>query len=207
EAVTGNTELVVPYYGFNGGWDDASIFDEFAWDADSYYGITLLADDEGNDITGGTHAGKYVPERFAFSPNADGLQDMAVPVYSLIRNAKEFEVNVLDAAGKKLRTIRTASSLTKHYSATEPYTFNPLNGWDGIIDGKPAKDGKYQIQLRAVIDYPNAQWQSISFPIIVDTVAPEAAAKYDAQTKTVSVTKFADNASGAGADRWEVFVN
>ncbi|MBD8013347.1 S8 family serine peptidase [Planococcus wigleyi] len=207
EAVTGNTELVVPYYGFNGGWDDASIFDEFAWDADSYYGITLLADDEGNDITGGTHAGKYVPERFAFSPNDDGLQDMAVPVYSLIRNAKEFEVNVLDAAGKKLRTIRTASSLTKHYSATEPYTFNPLNGWDGMIDGKPAKDGKYQIQLRAVIDYPNAQWQSITFPIIVDTVAPEAAAKYDAQTKTVSVTKFADNASGAGADRWEVFVN
>ena len=207
EEVTGNTELVVPYFGFNGGWDDASIFDEFAWDADSYYGITQLADDQGNDITGGTHAGKFVPERFAFSPNGDGLQDMAVPVYSLIRNAKEFEVNVLDAAGKKLRTIRTASNLTKHYSATAPYTFNPLNGWDGMIDGKPAKDGSYQIQLRAVIDYPNAQWQSISFPIIVDTVAPEAAAKYDAATKTVSVSKFADSASGVGADRWEVFVN
>ncbi|TWT07015.1 S8 family serine peptidase [Planococcus sp. CPCC 101016] len=207
EEVTGNTELVVPYFGFNGGWDDASIFDDFAWEKDSYYGITQLADDKGNDITGGTHAGKFVPERFAFSPNGNGLQDMAIPVYSLLRNAKQFEVNVLDATGKKLRTIRTASNLTKHYSTTSYYTFNPLNGWDGMIDGKPAKDGNYQIELRAVIDYPNAEWQSITFPIIVDTVAPEAAATYDAASKTVNVAKFADNASGAGADRWEVFVN
>ncbi|EIM05051.1 S8/S53 family peptidase [Planococcus antarcticus DSM 14505] len=207
EEVTGNTELVVPYFGFNGGWDDASIFDGFTWDADSYYGITQLADESGNDITGGTHAGKFVPERFAFSPNGDELQDMAIPVYSLMRNAKEFEVNVLDKAGKKLRTIRTASSLTKHYSSTEPFTFNQLNGWDGMIDGKPAKDGAYQIQLRAVIDYPNAQWQSINFPIIVDTVAPKAAATYTAATKTVNVSKFADNASGVGADRWEVYLN
>ena len=207
EEASGNTQLVVPYFGFNGGWDDASIFDDFAWDADTYYGETKLTDDEEIDITGGTHAGKFVPERFAFSPNDDGLQDMAVPVYTLMRNAKAFEVNVLDAAGKKLRTIRTASDLIKHYSATEPITFNPLNGWDGMIDGKPAKDGSYQIQLRAVIDYPNAQWQSISFPVIIDTVAPEAAASYDAETKTVKVTKFADNASGVGADRWEVFIN
>ncbi|MBT2571999.1 S8 family serine peptidase [Planococcus sp. ISL-110] len=207
EEVTGNTELVVPYFGFNGEWDDASIFDEFTWEDGSYYETTLLADDQGNDITGGTHAGDYVPERFAFSPNGDDLQDMAVPVYSLMRNAKAFEVNVLDKAGKKLRTIRTASNLTKHYSATLPYTFNPLNGWDGMINGEPAKDGAYQIQLRAVIDYPNAQWQSINFPIIVDTVAPEAEATYNAETKTVNVTKFADNASGVGADRWEVYLN
>lgn len=207
EDVTGNTQVVVPYFGFNGGWDDASIFDDFAWDADTYYGETKLTDDDEIKITGGTHAGKFIPERFAFSPNGDDLQDIAVPVYTLMRNAKAFEANVLDAAGKKLRTIRTASDLAKHYTSTDPITFNPLNGWDGLIDGKPAKDGSYQIQLRAVIDYPNAQWQSISFPVIIDTVAPKAAASYDAATKTVNVTKFADNASGVGADRWEVFVN
>ncbi|MGB6408710.1 MAG: S8 family serine peptidase [Planococcus donghaensis] len=210
EEVTGNTPLVVPYFGFNGGWDDARIFDKFAWDAGSYYGITQLADENGNDITGGTHANGFVPERFAFSPNGDGMQDMAVPVYSLMRNAKEFEVNVLDATGKKLRTIRTSSNLTKHYAATAtnpPYTFKESNGWDGKVADKLLKDGKYQIQLRAVIDYPNAQWQSINFPIIVDTVAPEATATYNAETQTVNVSKFADNASGAGADRWEVFVN
>ncbi|ANU27523.1 S8 family serine peptidase [Planococcus versutus] len=211
EEVTGNPELVVPFFGFNGGWDDANIFDTFTWAKDTFYGITLLADDEGNDITGGTHASEdYVPERFAFSPNDDGLQDMAVPVYSLMRNAKQFEVNVLDAKGKELRTIRSASNLTKNYaaSATNPqYTFNPLNGWDGMIDGKPAKDGKYQIQLRAVIDYKGAEWQTLTFPIIVDTVAPEAAATYAASTKTVNVSKFADNASGVGVDRWEVYLN
>lgn len=207
EEVTGNTELVVPYFGFNGGWDDASIFDEFAWEAGSYYKTTLFADENGIEITGGTHADKLVPERFGFSPNGDELQDMAVPVYSLMRNAKAFEVNVLDTAGKKLRTISTGSSLTKHYSSTESFTYDELNGWDGMINGKLAKDGAYQIQLRAVIDYPNAQWQSINYPIIIDTVAPEAEATYNAETKTVNVTKFADNASGVGADRWEVYLN
>ncbi|MCM3610374.1 S8 family serine peptidase [Planococcus sp. MERTA32b] len=211
EEVTGNTSLIVPYFGFNGGWDDARIFDYFTWDANSYYGVTLLTDENGMDITGGTHIEEdYAPEHFAFSPNGDGTLDKVIPVYSLLRNAKEFEINVLDESGKKLRTIKTAENLTKHYSATAPdlpYTFNPANGWDGKALGKTVADGQYQLQLRAVIDYPNAEWQSIEFPIIVDTVAPEAEADYNAATQTVEVADFVDNENGSGADRWEVYLN
>lgn len=205
EEITGNTSLVVPYFGFNGEWDDARIFDYFAWDeVMTYYGMTLLADGDGNILNGGTHLDGYDPEKFAFSPNGDGSVDSVIPVYSLIRNAKEFEVNILNEAGTVIRTIRTADNLVKHYDGTASYTYNPDFAWDGKARGKVVADGDYQIQLRAVIDFPDAEWQSIEFPITVDTVAPEAAATYNAATKTVEVSSFTDN---TGADRWEVYLN
>lgn len=207
EEITGNTSLVVPYFGFNGEWDDARIFDYFAWDeVMTYYGFTLLADGDGNILNGGTHLAEdvYDTEKFAFSPNGDGSVDSVIPVFSLIRNAKEFEVNVLNEAGTVIRTIRTAENLTKHYSGTDSFTYNPAYAWDGKARGKTVADGDYQIQLRAVIDYPNAEWQSIEFPITVDTVAPEAAATYNAAAKMVEVSSFTDN---TGVDRWEVYLN
>lgn len=206
EDVTGNTSLVVPYFGFNGEWDDASIFDYFAWEGLSFYGDTLLASGDGFILNGGTHLGanQFDPSKFAFSPNGDGSVDTVVPVYTLVRNAKQFEVNILNAAGTKIRTIRTAENLIKHYSAANPATFNRNFAWDGKANGQVVADGDYQIQLRAVIDYPNAEWQSIEFPVKVDTVAPTAKADYDAETKTVNVTEFTDN---TGTDRWEVFLN
>ncbi|HSI65802.1 MAG TPA: S8 family serine peptidase, partial [Planococcus sp. (in: firmicutes)] len=141
EDVTGNTSLVVPYFGFNGGWDDASIFDYFAWEGMTYYGETHLADGDGNVLNGGTHLNDYDTAKFAFSPNGDGSVDSVIPVYSLMRNAKEFEVNILNAAGTKIRTIRTAKELTKHYSGTNPATFNSNFAWDGKANGKTVADG------------------------------------------------------------------
>lgn len=207
EEVTGNPELVIPYFGFNGGWDDANIFDYVAWNDSTYYGMTFLADEKGNTITGGTHQPNYVPERFAFSPNGDGIMDQVIPVYSLLRNAKEFEVKVLDASGKTLRTIHTDKELVKNYSADEAYNFDKENAWNGKVLEKAVADGDYQIQLSAVIDYENAQWQSITFPVKVDTVAPTAKASFNKSAKLVEVASFTDNPKGAGADRWEVFLN
>lgn len=210
EETSGNVPLSVPFFGFNGSWDDASIFDYNAWEELTYWGAQGLADEIGNYIAGPTLGEGFDPTKFAFSPNGDGNVDSAIPVYSLIRNAKNFEVNILDADGNKVRTIRTATNLTKHYtsSATSlPYTYNPDNGWDGLINGKAAADGQYQIQLRAVIDFEGAKWQSIEFPIIVDTVKPKAKIKYDKKSKTVSLSDVADNESGVGIDRVEVYVN
>lgn len=204
EEVTGNTELVVPYFGFNGEWDDASIFDDFAWDPMTYYGQTMLADDKGFILNGGTHIEGFDPTKFAFSPNGDGLQDGVIPVFSLMRNVKQFELNVLDANGKKLRTIRTEKELVKNYDSTEPFIFSPNFTWDGKALGKVVADGNYKLQLRAVIDYPNAEWQSIEFPVIVDTKAPTAKASFDPKTKKVIVNSFTDN---TGPDRWEVYLN
>ena len=210
EETTGTVPLTVPFFGFNGSWDDAPIFDDFAWDPANYYGMQALADEQGNFIAGPTLGAGFDPSKFAFSPNGDGNVDKAIPVYSLMRNAKQFEVNILDAAGNKLRTIRTEKNLTKHYANTAtslPYTYNPAYGWDGLINGKPAVDGQYQIQLRAVIDFEGAEWQSVEFPVIVDTVKPTADIRYDKKKQVLSVAKLADNKNGVGIDRVEVLLN
>lgn len=210
EETSGNVPLNVPFFGFNGSWDDASIFDYNAWEGLSYWGAQGLADENGNYIAGPSLGEGFDPSKFAFSPNGDGNVDSAIPVYSLIRNAKNFEVNILDAEGNKVRTIRTETGLRKHYASTAtslPYTYNPAYGWDGLINGKLAADGQYQIQLRAVIDFEGAEWQSIEFPIIVDTVKPTADVSYDKKTKVISVANLADNQSGVGIDRVEVLLN
>ncbi|WP_075618340.1 S8 family serine peptidase [Paenisporosarcina indica] len=210
EETSGNVPLTVPFFGFNGSWDDASIFDEFLWDDLTYWGYQALADEHGDFISGPSLGEDFDPTKFAFSPNADGNVDKAIPVYSLVRNAKNFEVNVLDANGKKVRTIRTAKNLTKHYAdtATSPgYTYNQSNGWDGKINGKLAADGQYSIELRAVIDFEGAEWQSVEFPIILDTVAPTADLAFNAETKTVTIANAKDNQGGVGIDRVEVLVN
>lgn len=207
QEVTGNTPLIVPYFGFNGEWDDAPIFDDVAWDPGTVFASTFLADDFGIIIKGGSHQQGFAPERFAFSPNGDGTRESVVPVFSLLRNAKGLEVNVLDAAGNKLRTLQTAKNLVKNFSSTFSYYYNPLNEWNGEVLGKTVADGQYQLQMRAVIDYPDAEWQSLTIPILVDTVSPTASAALDVQTKTVTVANFADNAGGGGPDRWEVFLN
>lgn len=210
EETSGNVPLAVPFFGFNGSWDDAPIFDYNTWEDLSYWGVQGLADEDGNYISGPSLGADFDPSKFAFSPNGDGTIDKVIPVYSLIRNAKEFEVNVLDADGKKLRTIRTASNLTKHYisnATRNPYTFNPAYGWDGKINGKAAVDGQYTLELRAVIDFPGAEFQSLKYPIIVDTVAPTADIAFDAATKEVTVAYAADNTGGVGIDRVEVYVN
>ncbi|WP_317851900.1 S8 family serine peptidase [Planococcus sp. 4-30] len=207
EEVTGNTPLAVPYFGFNGEWDDAPIFDDVAWDPGTVFASTFLTDDFGMIINGGSHQQGFVPERFAFSPNGDGARESIIPVFSLLRNAKQLEVNVLDAAGKKLRTLQTAENLVKNFSTQFSYYYNPLNEWNGEVLGKMVEDGQYQIQMRAVIDYPDAEWQSLTMPILVDTVSPTANAALNAETQTVTVTNFEDNTGGGGADRWEVFLN
>ncbi|TQR20353.1 S8 family serine peptidase [Psychrobacillus vulpis] len=208
EDTSGNVPLTVPFFGFNGSWDDASIFDKFLWEDLTYWGFQALADEKGNFINGSSLSEDFDPSKFAFSPNGDGTLDKVIPVYSLLRNAKNFEINILDANGKKLRTIRTEKYLTKHYinSATRsPYTYNLVNGWDGLINGKPAADGQYKIQLRGAIDFEGAQWQSIEYPIIVDTKAPTAEIEFNASTKTLAIANASDQ--GGGIDRVEVYVN
>lgn len=208
EEITGNVPLSVPFFGFNGNWDDAPIFDYFAWDNLTYWGYTALADEQGLFITGGTDG--FNPNRFGFSPNDDGVRDLAIPVFSLFRNAKQFKVEVVDTEGNVLRTIRTANNLTKHYTSSAtalPYTYNVDYGWDGKINNVLAADGDYILRLSGVIDYRDAQWQSIDFPVKVDTAAPTAEIAFDNKTKTVTAENFQDSEMGTGVDHWQVLVN
>lgn len=190
--------LTVPFFGFNGSWDDAPIFDDNFWEETTKYGIHgMIATKEGYSLPGKTFEDEsYDYTTVAFSPNGDGVFDTALPIFSLKRNVKNFEVNILDKDGKKLRTIGTSKNLRKHYDPTSSYyTFNPLYAWDGKINGKTPVEGEYQIEIKAVIDFEGAEWQSMAYPIKLDVTAPTLAVDVDT-TEEVMSFETADNLSG-----------
>lgn len=199
-----NVPLVVPFFGYNGKWDQAPIFDKFRWETGKVYSYTSLIDEEGYFITGGDTNN---PARFGFSPNGDGVQDAVMPLFSLTRNAKELKAEVTDKDGKVLRKLGSLSYLRKNYSASSPVVYSESLMWDGKINGKLAADGQYNIKLSAVIDFEGANWQSIVFPVKIDTVAPTAEIKFNEKTKTLSFKDIKDNEGGTGYYYTVILVN
>lgn len=213
-----NPEISVPYVGFKGEWDKAPIMDKSMWDEDSYYemtgAVTLAGKAEdgaeqfdflGEDL----QTGEIDPEKIAFSPNEDGAQDDALVILSFLRNAKEVKFNVLDENKEKVRTITTETHATKNYyddGQGPMYSLDSLRKWDGKIDGKAAPEGNYYLQVEAVIDYENADWQSLEIPIMLDTTAPELDAEFDAEAQEITVDA-QDDPDGAGLAYWDVQID
>lgn len=191
--------LTVPFFGFNGSWDDAPIFDENFWEETTKWGVQgLFTDKDGETLPGKVFADEdeYDFTSLAFSPNKDGELDTAMPIFTLKRNVKNFEVNILDKNGKKLRTIGTSKNLRKHYDPeAEAYTFNPLYAWDGKINGKAPVEGEYQIEIKAKIDFEGAEWQSKAYPIKLDVTKPTLAVDVNTDTKVMTLDA-QDNLSG-----------
>ncbi|QVY61240.1 S8 family serine peptidase [Cytobacillus gottheilii] len=205
-----NPELSVPYVGFKGEWDKAQIVDDARWTDTTFYGMTSLVDESLSFLGYSAFETGINPENIAFSPNGDGVQDQAIPVVSFLRNAKKVEYNILDSEGNKLRTIRTENHARKNYydgGRAQEYSLSTVRGWDGQIDLKPAAEGDYQYEIRAVVDYPDAEWQSFTMPIKVDVTAPEIEASYDAESKEITFANVADNEGGSGVYYIDVLVD
>src|SRR5699024_3200253 len=213
-----NPELHVPYVGFKGEWDSSPIVDKPVWDEDSYYEMTgvvtsLGEDEDGNMEYGfiGTdiETGEVDPEKIAFSPNGDGVQDDALMILSFLRNAKEVKFNVLDENKEKVRTITTEPYVRKNYydgGLAPAYSLSSSRIWDGKIDGKEAPEGQYYLQVEAVIDYDGASWQSMEVPVVLDTTSPEVEAEFDEEKQKVTVDAV-DNEDGSGLAYWDVLID
>lgn len=206
-----NPELTVPYVGFKGEWDAAPVLDAPSWEGTkSFYKMaSVLSGIDGEYFFKETNneTGKADPNVIAFSPNGDGIFDDSLVLFSTLRNAKELKINVLDSKGNHLRTLRTEYNVSKNYydrGLGLPYNFNPARAWDGKVKGKVVADGQYQLEVKAVIDFEGAKWQSFKFPVKVDTVVPEGSASYDAETKTITAS-FSDDFSGIS--NWDVLVD
>jgi lactocepin len=205
-----NPALTVPYVGFHGKWGQAPIVDAPMWDAKSFYGMTGLLDEDFNFLGFDNFTGDIKPEAMAFSPNGDGSQDKVIPLVSFLRNAKQVEYNVLDKDGKKIRTLRTENNVRKNYydgGRSPEYSLNAARAWDGVADLKNVPEGDYQIEVRAVVDYPGAEWQSFKFPVKVDVTAPTVEAAFNAETKELTLTNTADNENGSGLAYVDVLVD
>ncbi|WP_289134966.1 S8 family serine peptidase [uncultured Brevibacillus sp.] len=189
--------LRVPYFGFYGNWNEPRIMDEPMWEKGSQEkrtGVkTTWYHDKRNDkwkyrdylgVTGVGEEGaaKIDPTQIAFSPNGDGHYDTAAPSITFLRNARQVIVEVTDQSGKPIRTLVRDEKVSKYDQSKlgTPYYYTEREAWSW--DGKayvPEKgtyeqvaDGQYHFSIKAKIDGRNANWQTLTLPIRVDTKPP-----------------------------------
>lgn len=203
--LTSETETIpsigVPYLGFFGDWDKAPIIDDNNYNAvraPFYGGYTVMTWLDGTTyrFLGYPLAGQPDATKIAFSPNGDNKADSARFLGTFLRNAKDFEINILSKEGKLLRIITKEYEIRKNFynsGSGTMYRSNASWEWDGKLNNKLAADGEYIYQVKARVDYQDAEWQTVNFPIWVDTAAPEIkGAVYDKATKTLNI-QAADN--------------
>lgn len=184
-------DLSIPYTGFYGDWDEAPIIDKGVYDMeDSFYGHTGMLDE--NQVYLGVNAdGDFDASKIAISPNNDGVKDITLPVLSFLRNAKELDINILDANGNKVRDLVTEYNIRKDYydsGVGSQYKIHDIWTWDAMINNKLAEDGQYFYQINTKIDYKGASWQTDKFPVYVDTSAPEMIGyTYDSDSKELTI--------------------
>lgn len=194
----------LPYISFYGDWNkgpilDVSIYDKTNGDPAKnipanlqFYGAGYngLYTEVGEDtpFLGSTFEKTMDKTKIAISPNGDKTYDTASSYFTFLRNAKEYEVNILSKDREVLKTVELGSNVRKHFFDSDAK--NPkakdFGNWDGTINGAVV-EGDYIYQIKAKIDYSGKDWQYTEFPITVDnTKAVLSDLKYEPTTLTVS---------------------
>ncbi|MFP5114326.1 S8 family serine peptidase [Bacillaceae bacterium C204] len=222
-----NPTVSVPYVGFNGDWNKSPILDAMIYDDKidgSFYGWTGMltsagTDQEGNENFNYLGVNPAVPNDFedpayvspksaniAISPNGDGQNDNAIPILSFLRNAKSVEYKIVDKDGNVLRKIKSDTLVSKNFNdggrGAQNY-LNPANAWDGKVKNKLVADGQYFYEVDATIDYAGKDAQKVTFPVLVDTVAPTVTASVIGNKLTVGST----DVNGSGVAYYDITVN
>nr|WP_286181254.1 cell wall-binding repeat-containing protein [Bacillus sp. ISL-37] len=199
--------LSIPYVGFYGEWDRPDILDGFKdLGEDRFYELSS----GWNDMLFGT--GNFVapvPNKgfYPVSPNSDGWNDDIYPLPSFLRNADVAQFNILDSNGKFLRRVLLENDVRKTILNPQTgarYSFNPARAWDGKVNSQTVPDGLYQYEIKTVVDYEGAEWQSKKIPVYVDNTAPEVEAVFHEETSTVTWETVEE---GTGVEINAIFVN
>ncbi len=169
--------LVVPFVGFYGDWageESPRVLDGFGYyGEDSYFGFGVMVDQEGGVLGYDPEYGfEGILERIAISPGNEEARNMAIPVFSMMRNAEMVEFRALNEEGEIIREIETAEWMIKSFADNPAYFINEF-GWDGLDDdGDIVEDGQYTYEIASLPHYEDAKWQTKQIPVIIDTVAP-----------------------------------
>ncbi|WP_342433037.1 S8 family serine peptidase [Neobacillus sp. FSL H8-0543] len=205
--------LTVPYVGFFGKWDNPEIVDGFkGLGEDRFYDLDFIFGEGVPEVTdaAGEFTENLIPEKnvYALSPNGDGIYEDINPIPSFLRNAAEVQYNILDKDGNQLRRVKAEADVVKNaFDSANLGTAFSWRGdrvWDGKVKGEVVKDGLYYYEIKSVIDYAGAKWQSKKIPVLVDTTAPKVKAIYD-EKKTLVSWEASDE--GSGTYFYLVFVN
>ncbi|ASK62141.1 lactocepin precursor [Virgibacillus phasianinus] len=191
-------DLSIPYVGFYGNWDEPEVLDgiqdlgeERFYNFDKLFGPgvghDMLFGEEGYFVKPVEIDGKlYYP----VSPNGDGQYDTVYPLPAFMRNATEMQFNILNEDEKQIRRVLVEHDVVKTYfdgGNGSYYSFNPVRAWDGKNLSNVVDDGVYYYEIKSLIDYKGAEWQSDKYPLYVDTTAPEVNATYNAESGVLNI--------------------
>lgn len=219
EEGSSNPDLVLPYISFYGEWDRPDIIDSFGVEEkdephfyQDYYDFYKIKDaDDTVEYEDGTYYYDLVEVDgelvYPLSPNGDGLHEKINGNITLLRNADELQTNILNAEGEKIRTVNIEKDVRKNYFNGGSGTFLSYvnaRAWDGKVKGEVAEDGLYEYEYKAKVDYEDAQWQSKSLPVYIDTIAPEASVTVNEEDNTLEVSL---SDEGVGVKQFSVKVD
>jgi subtilisin family serine protease len=207
DEASGQPNLVVPYFGFYGDWSSVDVIDRHWSDPESVYGNTGLHFAQGNVIYSmGLDADQvYHEEYVAFSPFS-GSKQLLVPIFTFLRNAETFEMNILDANKKKLVDFSKVNSIRKHTfdGASLGSLFDDYGVWDGKINGEVVPDGQYYIQAIAK-PFGVTKTQEYLFPVKVDTALPTVQATLNETTGGKEIIVTGEDETGVEAFAYEIW--
>ncbi|SHJ13773.1 lactocepin [Clostridium cavendishii DSM 21758] len=209
-----NPNLSIPFVGYYGDWSKEQIVDAPAYDINSKVRQTLLLTTYPDNVVPFFNSGIA-----AISPNGDDYFDKIVPSLYFLRNAKELDVDIVDANGNSIRDLYKENNIKKNafeefIKGTKRNKILSLASWNGTIYNKatgnyePVKDGQYYYTIKTKVDLPNAKEQTIKLPIKIDTVAPKVeivSLNKDANNKYILKWKSNDDFSGVNSN--VVFIN
>jgi lactocepin len=211
--------LNVPYVGFYGEWDRPEILDGFMDQGESKYfdltGMFDYEDEEGNVYEEPVHdmliddwfAAPTEEGFYALSPNGDFMNDEINAFPAFLRNAAEVQFNILDENEKFLRRVKYEKDVVKSYFDAGdgvPFSYDYGRTWNGTVNSKTVKDGLYYYEIKSVIDYEGADYQSKKIPVYIDTVAPEVKVALDPENYAISWETVEE---GSGIMAHAIFVN
>lgn len=202
--------LSVPFVGFYGDWNTPKTIDPAFWEGDTFTEYTGLYDSNmlnylnylgvatNTAIDNYKHLiglgfnmnGDFNPNRIAISPFS-GYKEEAQAVYTLLRNAREFKLEIVDGNNQVVKTLfdnKTfrnpdgtypfAEGLRKNVLASSPLTqYAALFSWDGTdAQGNMVPEGQYYFRVSTKIHYDHIRpvaVQRYSMPVKVDVTPLE----------------------------------
>lgn len=200
-----NPTLSVPFAGFYGDWNRPKTIDTAFWEGDSYTEYTGLYDNDMLNLyniegyptdflldnyrhmvgLGFNMKGEFSKDTIAISPFTD-FKDSAQAVYTLLRNAREFKLVIVDEKNQVVKELFDNGQFTnpdgtkpfeegirKNVLASSPLTQYPaLFSWDGTDQqGNIVPEGQYYFKVITKIHYDHIRpisTQSYKIPVKVD---------------------------------------
>jgi subtilisin family serine protease len=206
EEASGQPNLVVPYFGFYGDWSAVDVIDRHWSDPESVHENTGLHHAQGNVIysMGLGSDNVYHEEYVAFSPFT-GSKQLLVPIFTLLRNAENFEINILDSNKEKLIDLSKSNYIRKHvFDGTPGSVFDSYGVWDGSLNGEVVPDGQYYIQVFAK-PFGTAKTQEYIYPVKVDTKVPTINVTANDTADGKEIIVHAEDESGIEAFAYELW--